>query len=54
MMLKVNQMILKCFYGNTDTIKMLSWLNIVLILAPGCEFFCAKCVQFPLTFTKRN
>ena len=22
--------------------------NIVLILDPGCEFFCAKCVQFPL------
>ena len=23
-------------------------LNIVLILDPGCEFFYAKCVQFPL------
>ena len=23
-------------------------LNIVLILDPGCEFFHAKCVQFPL------
>ena len=23
-------------------------LNIVFILDPGCEFFCAKCVQFPL------
>ena len=23
-------------------------LNIVLILDPGCEFFCAKCVQFLL------
>ena len=23
-------------------------LNIVLILDPGCESFCAKCVQFPL------
>ena len=26
-------------------------LNIILILAPGRDFFCAKCVQFPLTFT---
>ena len=25
-------------------------LNTVLILAPGREFFYAKCVQFPLTF----
>ena len=25
-------------------------LNIVLILAPGYEFFCAKYGQFPLTF----
>ena len=25
-------------------------LNIALILAPGREFFCAKYVQFPLTF----
>ena len=23
-------------------------LNIELILDPACEFFCAKCVQFPL------
>ena len=23
-------------------------LNIVLILDPGCEFFCAKCIQFSL------
>ena len=27
-------------------------LNIVVILAPGCEFFSAKCVEFPLTFTE--
>ena len=26
-------------------------LNIVVILAPGREFFSAKCAQFPLTFT---
>ena len=26
-------------------------LNIVVILAPGHEFFFAKCVQFPLKFT---
>ena len=29
-------------------------LNIVVILAPGCEFFTAKCIQFPLTFTELN
>ena len=23
-------------------------LNIALMLDPGCEFFCDKCVQFPL------
>ena len=27
-------------------------VNIVLILAPGCEFFSAKCVLFPLTFAE--
>ena len=27
-------------------------LNIVLILAPGSEFFSAKCAQFPLKFTE--
>ena len=27
-------------------------LNIVVILAPGREFFSAKCAQFPLTFTE--
>ena len=27
-------------------------LNIVVILAPGREFFFAKCAQFPLTFTE--
>ena len=27
-------------------------LNIVVILGSGCEFFCAKCAQFPLTFTE--
>ena len=26
-------------------------LHIVVILAPGQEFFSAKCAQFPLTFT---
>ena len=29
-------------------------LNIVVILAPGREFFCAKYGQFPLTFTEWN
>ena len=27
-------------------------LNIVVILAPGCEFFCAKCAQYSLTFNE--
>ena len=46
LMLKVNQMFLKCFYDNT--------IKIVLILTPGLKFFRAKCVQFPLTFTESN
>ena len=25
-------------------------LNIVVILAPGCEFFSTKCAHFPLIF----
>ena len=29
-------------------------LNILFILAPGCELFSGKCVQFPLRFTKLN
>ena len=44
LMLKVNQMFLKCFYDNT--------IKIVLILAPGSKFFQAKFVQFPLKFTE--
>ena len=27
-------------------------LHIAVILAPGCEFFSAKCIQFPFTFAK--
>ena len=27
-------------------------LNIAVILAPGCEFFSAKCDEFSLTFTE--
>ena len=27
-------------------------LNLVMILAPDCEFFYPKRTQFPLTFTK--
>ena len=42
LMLKANQMFLKCFYDNM--------IKIVLILAPGRLSFRAKCVQFPLTF----
>ena len=34
---------LKYFHGS---------LNIVVILAPGCKFFSAKCAQLPLTFMK--
>ena len=45
-MLKANRMFLKCFYDNT--------IKIVLILATGREFFRAKYVQFPLTFTELN
>ena len=44
LMLKGNQVLLKCFYDNT--------IKTVLILAPGCEFFYVKCVQSPLTFTE--
>ena len=29
-------------------------LNTVVILTPICEFFFAKCAQFPFTFTERN
>ena len=29
-------------------------LNIVVILAAGCEFMSAKFAQFPLTFTEWN
>ena len=31
---------------------MIDSLNIVVNLAPGCEFFSAKCAQFPITFTE--
>ena len=47
--LKVKQMFLKCFYDNT-----IDSLNIVVILAPGHEFFSTKCAQFPLTFLEEN
>ena len=46
LMLKANQMFLKCFYNNA--------IKIVLILTPGLKFFRAKCVQFLLTFTELN
>ena len=38
-------MIMRLKYFNNN-------LNIVVILAPGYEFFSAKCVHFPLTFTE--
>ena len=51
LMLKANQLFLKCFYGNTNEKYFGYSINIVLILAPGHNFFiCAKCVQFALTF----
>ena len=50
-MLKAKHMFLKCFYDKT--IKNFPYnLNIVVILTPGCEFFSAKCAQFPLIFTE--
>ena len=51
-MLQAKRMFLKCFYGNT--IKIFSYLNIVVILPPGREFFSARCAQFLLTFTESN
>ena len=52
-MIKAKQMFLKCFM-----IVRLKYfydsLNIVVILAPDCECFSTKCVQFPLTFTEWN
>ena len=52
LMLKGKKDVLKCFYDNT--IKIFSYLNIVVILAPGREFFSAKCAQLSLTFTESN
>ena len=50
-MLKAKQMFLKSFYE-----KILKYfhdsLNVVVILAPGPEFFCHKCALFPLSFTE--
>ena len=51
LMLKAN----RCF-ENVFMIKTLKYfhdsLNIVVIFAPGREFFSAKCAQFPLAFTE--
>ena len=44
LMFKANQMFLNFFYGKT--VHVYDNLNIVLILDPGFECFCAKCVQF--------
>ena len=46
-MLKTKHVFQKCFYYNTVK-NFHDSLNIVLILAPGREFFSAKCVKFPL------
>ena len=53
LMLTENQMFLKCFYGNRSKYFHDS-LSFELILVPVCEFFYAKCIQFPLTFPKLN
>ena len=53
LMLKAKQMFLNVFM----IIRLKYFhdsLNIVVILAPDYEFFSAKCVQFPLTFTELN
>ena len=42
---------LKCFYDRTIK-NFYDTLNIVVILAPGHEFFSAKCAQIPLTQTE--
>ena len=50
-MSKAKHMFLEYFYDST--IKHFhDSLNIVVILAPGYEFFYIKCVQFPLTLTE--
>ena len=49
LILKANQMFLKCFHDNTIIIFHDS-VNIALILVPACDFFCLKFVQFPLSF----
>ena len=51
LMLKAKHVFLKCFYDITIKIFFDS-LNIVVILAPGREFFSSKCSQFPFTFTE--
>ena len=55
LMLKANQMFLKCFLVILIWLKYLNdSLNIVLILSHGREFFWAKCVQFLLAFSEWN
>ena len=51
MILMLNQMFLKCFYGKKQLKYFHDSLNIVLILVPGREYFLAKFVQFLLIFT---
>ena len=50
LLLKVNQMFLNGFIMQFKHFH--DSHNFVLILAPGCEFFAAKWVQFRLTFTE--
>ena len=44
-------MFLECFYDNTLNHF---YVNIVVILFRGREFFSAECVHFSLTLTERN
>ena len=46
-MLKAKQMFLKCFYD-----IRLKYFHDSLNIAPGREFFSAKCAQFPLAFAE--
>ena len=49
-MLKTKQIFSKCFYDNTIKKFFHGSLNMVVILAPDCNFFTVKCAQFSLAF----
>ena len=48
---KAKHIFLKCVHDNNIKYFHES-VNIAVILAPGHEFFFAKCAQLPLTFKK--